>query len=101
MLRHFRGPKLHVGKHRPKKWRKMWGHRQALSRIRIDAIEDVQESMKIKSNDQDPLYSALMVNGGVAYLAAVHRAREKTTGILRFRVAAVPAECTLLSSNRT
>lgn len=60
VLRHFRGPKLHLGKHRPKKWRKMWGHRQARSRIRIDRIEDVQETMNISRTHDDPLYSALM-----------------------------------------
>ncbi|XP_022591854.2 uncharacterized protein LOC34620685 [Cyclospora cayetanensis] len=60
VLRHFRGPKIHGGKHRPKKWRKKWGHRQSLSRIRVDRIENVQETMNIKFYHQDPLYSALM-----------------------------------------
>ncbi|KAL8451473.1 hypothetical protein Emag_002695 [Eimeria magna] len=60
VLQHFRGPKLLVGKHRPKKWRKRWGHRQALSRIQIEEIEDVGETLGLGRNQEDPLYSVLM-----------------------------------------
>ncbi|CDI79254.1 ribosomal protein L21, putative [Eimeria acervulina] len=60
VLKHFRGPKLHLGKHRPKKWRKMWGHRQALSRILIERIEDVQQTMQLQQAQQDPLVAALL-----------------------------------------
>ncbi|KAL8450816.1 hypothetical protein Emed_002273 [Eimeria media] len=60
VLQHFRGPKLLVGKHRPKKWRKRWGHRQALSRIQIEEIENVSDTLGFKRNQEDPLYSVLM-----------------------------------------
>ncbi|KAL8427484.1 hypothetical protein ACSSS7_007703 [Eimeria intestinalis] len=60
VLQHFRGPKILVGKHRPKKWKKRWGHRQALSRIQIEEIEDVNDTLGIKKSQEDPLYSVLM-----------------------------------------
>ncbi|CDJ37197.1 ribosomal protein L21, putative [Eimeria tenella] len=60
VLKHFRGPKLHLGKQRPKKWRKMWGHRQARTRIRIDKIENVEESLLLPNALQDPLLAALL-----------------------------------------
>ncbi|KAL8270877.1 hypothetical protein Esti_005171 [Eimeria stiedai] len=60
VLQHFRGPKLLVGKHRPKKWRKRWGHRQALSRIQVEEIENVSDTLGLRRNEQDPLYSVLM-----------------------------------------
>ncbi|CDJ62252.1 ribosomal protein L21, putative [Eimeria necatrix] len=60
VVKHFRGPKLHLGKQRPKKWRKVWGHRQAQTRIRIDKIEDTKETLLLPNALQDPLLAALL-----------------------------------------
>lgn len=38
-VRHVRGPKIDAMKYKPKKnYRRQWGHRQALTRIRVEEI---------------------------------------------------------------
>ncbi|KAL8429649.1 hypothetical protein Efla_004912 [Eimeria flavescens] len=80
VLQHFRGPKVLVGKHRPKKWRKKRGHRQALSRILIEEIEDVERTRGIKQNQLDPLYSVLMAIRRQEK-PSLHLARAKAQGL--------------------
>ncbi len=40
VLEHFKGPKIIGFKYRPKKrYRRRWGHRQPMTRLKIEAIE--------------------------------------------------------------
>ncbi|PFH32188.1 putative 50S ribosomal protein L21 [Besnoitia besnoiti] len=64
--KHFRGPKMHMAKARPKKWRKYFSHRQDLTRIRVTEVDllrnpEEYESATLPPNftTDDPIYAAL------------------------------------------